>query len=52
MTAFGAALTGVVDSSMGGRLRRLRAQDVPAVETDPRLNDAQAEVLRLLGESL
>jgi DNA-binding transcriptional MerR regulator len=52
MTAFGAALTGVVDSSMGGRLRRLRAEDVPAVETDPRLNGAQAEVLRLLGESL
>jgi hypothetical protein len=37
---------------MDDRLRRLRAQDVPAVELDPRLNPAQAEVLRLIGEHL
>lgn len=49
---FGAALTRVVDTAMGGRLRTLRAQDVPAVEVDPRLNAAQAEVLRLIGETL
>lgn len=52
IAAFGPALTQVVDSSMGGRLRKLRTQDVPAVEVDPRLNDAQAEVLRLFGEAL
>jgi DNA-binding transcriptional MerR regulator len=52
IAAFGPALTQVVDSTMGGRLRQLRAQDVPAVEVDPRLNDAQAEVLRLFGEAL
>lgn len=51
-TTFGPALSQVVDTVMGGRLRRLRAQDVPAVEVDPRLNDAQAEVLRRIGESL
>lgn len=52
IAAFGPALTQVVDSTMGGRLRKLRTQDVPAVEVDPRLNDAQAEVLRLFGEAL
>lgn len=52
MTAFGHTLTQVLDSTMGGRLRQLRTQDVPDVEADPRLNDAQAEVLRLIGESL
>jgi len=50
--AFGAALARVADTAMGGRLRTLREQDVPAVEGDPRLNPAQAEVLRLIGETL
>jgi DNA-binding transcriptional MerR regulator len=52
IAAFGPALTQVLDSTMGGRLRKVRTQDVPAVEVDPRLNDAQAEVLRLFGEAL
>jgi DNA-binding transcriptional MerR regulator len=52
VAAFGPAITQVIDSTMGGRLRTLRAQDVPAVETDPRLNRAQAEVLKLIGETL
>lgn len=52
VSAFGPALTQVVNSTMGGRLRQLRTQDVPAVEVDPRLNDAQAEVLRLIGETI
>lgn len=51
-SSFGPAITQVIDSVMDGRLRRLRAQDVPAVELDPRLNDAQGEVLRLIGEIL
>jgi hypothetical protein len=52
IATFGPALTGMIDSAMGGRLRQLREQDVPAVDVDPRLNDAQAEVLRLVGEVL
>ncbi|WP_224274904.1 MerR family transcriptional regulator [Nocardioides lacusdianchii] len=49
---FGPALTQLIDTSMGGRLRTLRAEDVPAVEADPRLNPAQGAVLKLLGETL
>lgn len=52
MSAFGPALTQVIDSTMDGRLRKLGTQDVPSIEVDTRLNDAQAEVLRLFGETL
>jgi hypothetical protein len=52
MAAFGPALTQLIDTSMGGRLRSLRAEEVPAVEADPRLNPAQGAVLKLLGETL
>lgn len=52
IAAFGPAMTHVIDNAMGGRLRQLREQDVPAIDLDPRLNNAQAEVLRLIGDTL
>ncbi|SEB60331.1 DNA-binding transcriptional regulator, MerR family [Nocardioides exalbidus] len=52
IAAFGPMLTQHADTAMGGRLRQLREQDVPAVDLDPRLNDAQAAVLRLIGDTL
>ncbi|GAA1934274.1 MerR family transcriptional regulator [Nocardioides hwasunensis] len=52
VAAFGPSLTQHADTAMGGRLRRLREQDVPAVDLDRRLNDAQAAVLRLIGDTL
>ena len=52
IASIGPSLTRHADTAMGGRLRQLREQDVPAVDLDPRLNDAQAAVLRIIGDTL